>query len=97
MLDVDLECIELECAAAGAKSCKFMVGLPGDREVAVPLDQNLENVLVEIADTTEAFTTRQMDLAVRLLEPLLLLVMALVTLVVVSGLLLPVFRMSSVM
>lgn len=58
---------------------------------------NLENVLVDIADTTEAFTTRQMDLAVRLLEPLLLLVMALVTLVVVSGLLLPVFRMSSVM
>lgn len=65
--------------------------------IAIAEESNtLENVLLEIADTTEAFTTRQMELAVRLLEPLLLLVMALVTLVVVSGLLLPVFRMSSV-
>lgn len=65
--------------------------------IAVAEESNtLEEVLLEIADTTEAFATRQMDLAVRLLEPMLLLMMALVTLVVVSGLLLPVFRMSSV-
>ena len=64
--------------------------------IAVAEESNsLERVLVEIADTTEAYTTRQMDLAVRLLEPLLLLFMAGITLAVASGLLLPIFRMSS--
>jgi general secretion pathway protein F/type IV pilus assembly protein PilC len=36
-----------------------------------------------------------LDLFVRLLEPIMLLVMAAVTLFVVAGLLLPVFKMSS--
>jgi general secretion pathway protein F len=58
---------------------------------------NLDKVLVGIADTTERRTTRQIDLLVRLLEPLLLLLMAAVTLVVIAAILLPVFRMSSVM
>ncbi len=64
--------------------------------IAVAEESNsLERVLLEIADTTEAYTTRQMDLAVRLLEPVLLLFMAGITLCVAAGLLLPIFRMSS--
>lgn len=55
----------------------------------------LEDVLIESADSLEAQTTRQLKLAVRFLEPLMLLVMAAVTLVVVVALLLPIFRMSS--
>ena len=56
---------------------------------------NLENVLLESADSLEAQTTRQLDLAVRLLEPALLMMMAAATLTVVIALLLPIFRMSS--
>lgn len=56
---------------------------------------SLEKVLVDIADALEKRTSRQLELFVRLLEPLMLLVMAAVTLLVVSGLLLPVFKMSS--
>ena len=55
---------------------------------------NLEKVLVDISEALEKRTTRQLDLFVRLLEPMMLLVMAAVTLVVVAGLLLPVFKMS---
>jgi general secretion pathway protein F len=55
---------------------------------------NLENVLVQIADALDKRTSRQLDLFVRLLEPLMLLLMAAVTLVVVAGLLLPVFKIS---
>ena len=55
----------------------------------------LEDVLVESADSLENQTTRQLKLAVRFLEPLMLLVMAAITLVVVVALLLPIFRMSS--
>jgi general secretion pathway protein F len=56
---------------------------------------NLESVLVTIADSLEKRTTRQLELFVRLLEPMMLLVMAGVTLLVVAGLLMPVFKMSS--
>lgn len=56
---------------------------------------NLENVLLESADSLEAQTTRQLDLAVRLLEPLMLLVMAAIVLGVVVSLLMPIFKMSS--
>ncbi|MCI0456606.1 MAG: type II secretion system F family protein [Gemmataceae bacterium] len=63
--------------------------------VAVGEESNsLETVLLDIANSLEKRTTRQLDLFVRLLEPLMLLVMAGVTLVVVAGLLLPVFKMS---
>jgi len=58
---------------------------------------NLDNVLVNIAETTERRTTRQIDLMVRLLEPILLLFMAGITLIVIASILLPVFKMSSVM
>jgi general secretion pathway protein F len=64
--------------------------------VAVGEESNsLEKVLLDIANSLEKRTTRQLELFVRLLEPLMLLVMAAITLVVVAGLLLPVFKMSS--
>lgn len=64
--------------------------------VAVAEESNtLETVLIEIANGLEKRTSRQLELFVRLLEPVMLLVMASVTLVVVMGLLLPVFKMGS--
>jgi general secretion pathway protein F len=56
---------------------------------------SLETVLVQIAEALEKRTSRQLELFVRMLEPMMLLVMAGVTLVVVAGLLLPIFKMSS--
>ncbi|HZY83373.1 MAG TPA: type II secretion system F family protein [Gemmataceae bacterium] len=56
---------------------------------------NLETVLLNISEGLEKRTSRQLDLFVRLLEPVMLLVMAGVTLLVVAGLLLPIFKMSS--
>lgn len=56
---------------------------------------SLDTVLVEIADGLEKRTSRRLDLTVRMLEPMMLLVMAGVVLVVVIALLLPIFRMSS--
>ena len=56
---------------------------------------NLDNVLVSIADGIDRQTDVQLDLMVRLLEPLTLLVMASAILFVLMALLLPVFQMSS--
>lgn len=56
---------------------------------------NLENVLIGIADGIDRRTERQLDLTVRLIEPMMLLVMAVVILIVVIALLLPVFQMSA--
>jgi general secretion pathway protein F/type IV pilus assembly protein PilC len=56
---------------------------------------NLEKVLLDIANGLEKRTSRQLELFVRLLEPVMLLVMAVVTLIIVAGLLLPVFKMSN--
>jgi general secretion pathway protein F/type IV pilus assembly protein PilC len=55
----------------------------------------LESVLINIADGLERRTWRQLDLFVRLLEPLMLLVLAAAVLVVVIALLLPVIKMST--
>lgn len=64
--------------------------------IAVAEESNtLETVLVNIADGLEKRTGRQLELFVRLLEPVMLLVMASVTLLVMAGLLLPVFKMGS--
>jgi general secretion pathway protein F/type IV pilus assembly protein PilC len=54
---------------------------------------SLDKVLINIADGTEKRTTRQLDLLVRLLEPVMLLIMAAITLVVVLALLLPFLNM----
>lgn len=62
--------------------------------VAIGEESNsLENVLINIADSTERRTTRQLELLVRLLEPLMLLIMAFITLLVVLALLLPFLNM----
>ncbi len=55
---------------------------------------NLEQVLIDIADTMERRTYRTLELFVRLLEPVMLLVMATLVLFVVIALLLPVLKMS---
>jgi general secretion pathway protein F/type IV pilus assembly protein PilC len=56
---------------------------------------NLENVLVQIADSNEARTARQIDLGMRLLEPVMLMLMAGVVLAIAVALLVPILRMSS--
>ena len=55
----------------------------------------LETVLVDIADRLERRTARRLDLFVRLLEPALLLCLAVVVMIVVLALLLPIMKMSS--
>jgi type II secretory pathway component PulF len=63
--------------------------------IAVAEESNtLENVLTGISDTLERRTFRRLDLMVRLLEPLMLLILAGVVLLVVIALLLPVMKMS---
>lgn len=56
---------------------------------------NLENVLIGVADNLEKRTSRRIDMVVRLLEPMLLLAMAVVVTFVIAALLLPVLNMSS--
>jgi general secretion pathway protein F/type IV pilus assembly protein PilC len=54
---------------------------------------SLETVLIQVADGLEKRTTRNLDLMVKLLEPLMLLVMAVFVLIIVLGLLLPILNM----
>jgi len=64
--------------------------------IAIAEEANsLEKVLIDVADGLEKRTSRNMDLMVKLLEPVMLLVMAVAVLLVVAGLLLPVFKMGS--
>lgn len=64
--------------------------------VAVAEESNtLEKVLVEIADTQERRTARQIDLGVRLLEPIMLFLMAVLVGFVAIALLLPILKLSS--
>ncbi len=56
---------------------------------------NLENVLLTVADSLERRTWRRLDLTVRLLEPIMLLLLAGVILVLVIALLLPIIKMST--
>jgi general secretion pathway protein F/type IV pilus assembly protein PilC len=63
--------------------------------IAVAEESNsLDRVLVEVANSLESRTVRQLDLMVRLLEPLLLLILAGVVLCVVIALLMPIIKMS---
>lgn len=62
--------------------------------IAVAEESNrLKDVLVTIADALERRTFRRLDLAVRLLEPVMLVVMACVVLFLVMALMLPMFKM----
>jgi general secretion pathway protein F/type IV pilus assembly protein PilC len=64
--------------------------------IAVAEEANqLDSVLITIAEGLERRTWRQLELFVRLLEPLMLLILAGVVLVVVMALLLPVMKMST--
>jgi type II secretory pathway component PulF len=58
---------------------------------------NLDNVLVSVADTIDRKTAQQLDVMVRLIEPIMLLLMGSVILFVMIALLLPVFEMSTTM
>ncbi len=65
--------------------------------IAVAEESNdLEKVLVQIADTNEARTARSIELGVRVLEPVLLLIMALVVFCIAVALLLPILTMGTV-
>jgi general secretion pathway protein F/type IV pilus assembly protein PilC len=55
---------------------------------------NLDNVLTDISDNLDRQIWRQLDLMVRLIEPLILLILAGVVLAVVVALLLPIMKMS---
>ncbi|WP_417847407.1 type II secretion system F family protein [Thalassoglobus sp.] len=57
---------------------------------------NLENVLIDISENLERRTSREIEMAVRLLEPMLLLCLAAVVLFVVIALLLPILQSSSI-
>ena len=81
--------------AAPLRRCKYF---PTDvvEMIAVAEESNsLEKVLVDIANALEKRSARQLELFVKLLEPVMLLFMAAIVLVVVMGLLLPVFKMGS--
>jgi type II secretory pathway component PulF len=58
---------------------------------------NLDQVLINVADGIDRRNARQLDMMVRLLEPVMLLVLGGVILFVLVGLLLPVFDMSAAM
>ncbi len=55
---------------------------------------NLEQVLLNISDTLERTTNRKLDMLVRLVEPVMLLVMALVVVYIIFALLYPILLMS---
>jgi general secretion pathway protein F/type IV pilus assembly protein PilC len=64
--------------------------------IAVAEESNtLEKVLVEIADTQEARTARQIDLFVRMLEPLMLLLMGCMVMFIAIALLLPIMQLAT--
>jgi general secretion pathway protein F len=82
-------------AAPLAKSGEFPVEIV--EMIAVGEEaNNLEQVLVDIADTLERQTNRTLDLFVRMLEPVMLTVLAGMVLFVVIALLLPILQSSSV-
>jgi general secretion pathway protein F len=64
--------------------------------IAVAEESNtLDTVLIQVANTNEERTARQIDLGVRLVEPLLLLCMAVMVLFIALALLVPILTSSS--
>ena len=64
--------------------------------IAVAEESNqLEKTLMQIADTVERKTNRKLDQVVRLVEPLILIVIAIVIGMMAMGLLFPIFNMAS--
>jgi general secretion pathway protein F/type IV pilus assembly protein PilC len=63
--------------------------------IAVAEESNqLDRVLVQVAETVERKTARRVDAAVRLIEPLILVVLAVMICFIAVGLLYPIFTMS---
>jgi len=82
-------------AAPLAKSGEFPVEIV--EMIAVGEEaNNLEQVLIDVADALERQTNRTLDLFVRMLEPVMLTVLAGMVLFVVVALLLPILQSSSV-
>jgi general secretion pathway protein F/type IV pilus assembly protein PilC len=74
------------------RRCKYF---PPDvvEMIAIAEEANsLEKVLIDISEGLERRTARTLELSVKLLEPIMLLVMAVVVLLVVAGLLMPMFN-----
>lgn len=64
--------------------------------IAVAEESNtLEKVLIEIANTQEERTARQIDLVVRMIEPMMIMLLGLMVMFIALALLLPILRMSS--
>ncbi|MDP6542492.1 MAG: type II secretion system F family protein [Phycisphaerae bacterium] len=64
--------------------------------IAVAEESNqLDRVLVQVADTVERRTNRQVDTAVRLIEPIILVLMAVMVGAIALALLFPIFTMAS--
>ncbi len=78
-------------AAPLAKSGLFPMDII-DMVAVAEESNNLENVLVQIAESNEARTGRQIDLGVRMLEPLMLMVMAVFVAFIAIGLLVPILQ-----
>jgi general secretion pathway protein F/type IV pilus assembly protein PilC len=55
----------------------------------------LEKVLIDVADGLDKRTARNLELMVKLLEPIMLLLMAVIVGTIAVGLLMPVFKISS--
>lgn len=55
----------------------------------------LDTVLISVADGLEKQTMRRLDLAVKMLEPFMLMIMAVIVLFVVTALLVPIMKMGS--
>lgn len=81
--------------AAPLAACKLFPPMVIEMISVAEEANTLETVLVQIADALERRTWRQLELGVRLLEPIMLLIIAGIVLVVVIALLLPVLKMST--
>jgi general secretion pathway protein F/type IV pilus assembly protein PilC len=101
-----LKSLDISREACGNKILSEAVGrasenISAGEALATPLvsvaeeSNTLDQVLVNIADGLERRTARRLDIAVRMLEPVMLLILAVIVLLVVIALLLPVLKMSS--
>jgi general secretion pathway protein F/type IV pilus assembly protein PilC len=81
--------------AAPLAACRQFPDLVVEMIAVAEQANNLEAVLLDIADSMERRTWRRLEFAVRLLEPIMLLMLAAVVLLVVIALLLPVLKLSS--
>ena len=81
--------------AAPLAKCQYFPGTVVEMISVAEESNTLDQVLVDIAEGLERRTVRKLDLVVRLLEPMMLLVLAAVVLCVVIALLMPIMKMSS--